>query len=255
MRLAALSVDLDEIGCYAAIHGLEAPGRSGRAIYDKALPRLRALFASEGVPCTFFAIGRDLDRDNGARLRMLAEEGHEIANHSLDHLYDLTDELGAIVREVDASLIDEWERLGNPEKLEQQIEGEVDEGPVDVTANRHGFTAMVRNTMARLVRAFALRRWDEAAELLEGAESPWKPEQLEEALEPFFEEHRELRFDPAARSPKHTLIEEAEGVWRVRQVLVDPDEHLDWSIAADIDLARAREEGRPVLELRSVGPS
>ncbi|HBQ20083.1 MAG: polysaccharide deacetylase family protein [Sandaracinaceae bacterium] len=90
MRLAALSVDLDEIGCYAAIHGLEAPGRSGRAIYDKALPRLRALFASEGVPCTFFAIGRDLDRDNGARLRMLAEEGHEIANHSLDHLYDLT---------------------------------------------------------------------------------------------------------------------------------------------------------------------
>ena len=106
-----------------------------------------------------------------------------------------------------------------------------------------------------LPAAFALRRWDEAAELLEGAESPWKPEQLEEALAPFFEEHGELRFDPAARSPKHTLIEEAEGVWRVRQVLVDPGEHLDWSIAADIDLARAREEGRPVLELRSVGPS
>ena len=76
-----------------------------------------------------------------------------------------------------------------------------------------------------------------------------------EEVEREFEEHGELRFDPAARSPKHTLIEEAEGVWRVRQVLVDPGEHLDWSIAADIDLARAREEGRPVLELRSVGPS
>ncbi|RZO61454.1 MAG: DUF3516 domain-containing protein [Sandaracinaceae bacterium] len=201
-----------------------------------------------------------LSRSEGLLLRYLSDAYKAITqtipeNAKTDHLYDLTDELGAIVREVDASLIDEWERLGNPEKLEQQIEGEVDEGPVDVTANRRGFTAMVRNTMARLVRAFALRRWDEAAELLEGAESPWKPEQLEEALAPFFEEHGELRFDPAARSPKHTLIEEAEGVWRVRQVLVDPGEHLDWSIAADIDLARAREEGRPVLELRSVGPS
>ena len=91
MRLAALSVDLDEIGCYTAIHGLTPPDPSAaRAIYERALPRLADLFDDEAVPATFFAIGTDIDEANGARLRGLHERGHEIANHSLSHRYDLT---------------------------------------------------------------------------------------------------------------------------------------------------------------------
>ena len=91
MRLAAISVDLDEVPCYAAIHGLEPPTEdAARAIYRRALPRLRALFAEQALPATFFAIGRDLDDENGARLRALRDDGHEIANHSAGHLYDLT---------------------------------------------------------------------------------------------------------------------------------------------------------------------
>ena len=91
MRLAALSVDLDEVGCYAAIHGLQPPTEAAsRAIYRRALPRLAALFEDEGVRATFFAIGEDLDDENGARLRGLVEAGHEIGNHSLSHRYDLT---------------------------------------------------------------------------------------------------------------------------------------------------------------------
>jgi peptidoglycan/xylan/chitin deacetylase (PgdA/CDA1 family) len=89
-KLAAVSVDLDEIPCYAAIFGIDAPREAARAIYDKALARFDALFAREEIPATFFAIGRDLDRENGARLKALAERGHEIANHSLSHFYDLT---------------------------------------------------------------------------------------------------------------------------------------------------------------------
>ncbi len=90
-RLAAISVDLDEIRCYAAIHGL-APVTEGaeRAIYRKALPRLRRLFGELDVRATFFAIGEDIDDENGAALRELVEEGHEVANHSLSHRYDLT---------------------------------------------------------------------------------------------------------------------------------------------------------------------
>ena len=90
-RLAALSVDLDEIGCYADIHGLPPPrGDVSRAIYDKALPRLVRLFDELGVRATFFAIGRDIDAKNGDALRALVEAGHEVANHSQSHLYDLT---------------------------------------------------------------------------------------------------------------------------------------------------------------------
>ncbi len=88
-RLAALSVDLDEIDCYAAIHGISFDG--AHPIYDLAVPRFRAFFAALGIPATFFAIGRDLERqENRDKIRELSGDGHEIANHSYDHFYDLT---------------------------------------------------------------------------------------------------------------------------------------------------------------------
>jgi peptidoglycan/xylan/chitin deacetylase (PgdA/CDA1 family) len=95
VRLAAISVDLDEIPCYAEIHGLPKPsGPAARAIYEKALPRLARLFDDEGVPATFFVIGRDLEgpegEENAERLAELAGRGHELGNHSLSHRYDLT---------------------------------------------------------------------------------------------------------------------------------------------------------------------
>ena len=86
-------------------------------------------------------------------------------------------------------------------------------------------------------------------------EPPWTPERIEAALAPYFERHRTIRTDPAARAPKNTLIEEHEDAWEVRQILVDPEDELEWSIEARVDLARAREAGQPVVELRSIGPS
>jgi peptidoglycan-N-acetylglucosamine deacetylase len=89
--LCAVSVDLDEIHHYHRIHGLPPPtGRGATAVYDIALDRLEALARAHHLPLTLFAVGSDLGREqNGARLRALAARGHEIGNHSLDHLYDL----------------------------------------------------------------------------------------------------------------------------------------------------------------------
>jgi peptidoglycan/xylan/chitin deacetylase (PgdA/CDA1 family) len=93
-RLAALSVDLDEVDNYLAIHGLAPhalPEQALSAVYTSAVPRLLALFRELGIPATFFAIGRDLSRPAArARLREVQADGHEIANHTLNHLYDLT---------------------------------------------------------------------------------------------------------------------------------------------------------------------
>lgn len=90
-RLCAISVDLDEVPCYAAIHGLEVPPGAQDAIYRRALPRFAALFAEEGVDATFFVIGRDARTpSNHGALRALVSEGHEIGNHTMDHPYDLT---------------------------------------------------------------------------------------------------------------------------------------------------------------------
>jgi hypothetical protein len=92
-RLCAVSVDLDEIPCYTAIHGLSLPlsEAAEQAVYRKAVPRLATLFEAHGVRATFFAIGRDLEQAHATKvLRELAAHGHEIANHSYDHRYDLT---------------------------------------------------------------------------------------------------------------------------------------------------------------------
>jgi peptidoglycan/xylan/chitin deacetylase (PgdA/CDA1 family) len=102
-KLACVSVDLDEIDCYAAIHGLlRAPGeRTGlTAVYERVIERFARLFRELDIPATFFAIGRDLARsENAARLRALRDDGHEIANHSLHHFYDLTRRSPEVMRE------------------------------------------------------------------------------------------------------------------------------------------------------------
>ena len=89
MRLCSVSIDLDEIACYAQIHGL--PAEPSHAVYDLALARIRSFASDLGIPLTLFVIARDLDRaPNVAALRALIADGHEIGNHSLDHWYDLT---------------------------------------------------------------------------------------------------------------------------------------------------------------------
>lgn len=100
-RLAAISVDLDEVPCYAAIHGITPPeSASNYAIYRHALPRLLQWFEKERVTGTFFAIGRDLElRENRDQVADLARRGFELSNHSYQHYYDLTRRSRQTIRE------------------------------------------------------------------------------------------------------------------------------------------------------------
>jgi len=95
VRLCAISVDLDEIPNYFAIHGLAPSEAASTAVYDVALDRLETFAEGARVPLTLFAVGSDLSRPaSAARLAEAKKHGHEIGNHSLDHRYDLT-RLGA----------------------------------------------------------------------------------------------------------------------------------------------------------------
>jgi hypothetical protein len=91
VKLASVSIDLDEIHHYHAIHGLPEATRVRHAVYDVAVPRAAEWARSLDVPLTWFAVGRDLERKENARaLEGLAGRGHEIANHSHSHAYDLS---------------------------------------------------------------------------------------------------------------------------------------------------------------------
>ncbi len=95
-RTTLVSVDLDDIACYHAIHGLEPPSpEQDGIVIEHCLRRCLDLFTEFGVRATFFVIGRDLVRDleDGGRgavlLQQALADGHEIANHSYSHAYDL----------------------------------------------------------------------------------------------------------------------------------------------------------------------
>jgi peptidoglycan-N-acetylglucosamine deacetylase len=91
MKLSSISIDLDEVHHYHAIHGLSEPVSALHAVYDVAVARATDWARSLDLPITWFAVGRDLERSaNAEALRALAEAGHEVGNHSYSHAYDLS---------------------------------------------------------------------------------------------------------------------------------------------------------------------
>jgi len=102
--LLCLSIDLDDLRYYRAIHALApGPAEEDECLFRKAVPRFLELAGDLGVPGTLFVIAEDLDRVEGAReaLREAVGQGHEAASHSLTHPYDLSRQpREAIAREV-----------------------------------------------------------------------------------------------------------------------------------------------------------
>ena len=103
-RLAAVSVDLDAIHHYFAIHGLVPEGDALDRAYDLALERMGAWAESRRIPLTLFAVGEDLEREGAAQiLAVLSRRGHAVENHSYSHRYDLTRlDAGTIEHEIEA---------------------------------------------------------------------------------------------------------------------------------------------------------
>lgn len=117
-RVACVSVDLDEIHHYAAIHGLADPAldRASEARLACTVGLERALHWAERhrIPLTLFVVASDLDDERvRSRLSRALDAGHEIASHSLTHPYDLVRRGEAeLAREVSGSFERIEARLG-----------------------------------------------------------------------------------------------------------------------------------------------
>jgi hypothetical protein len=165
-----------------------------------------------------------------------------------EDLADLIEWLGELVRQVDSSLLDEWERLRNPD---EERAAPLDEGPPPVTRNRRAFRVLVRNALFRRVEFAALRRYDELGELDAGA--GWDADAWADALEPYFDEHDEIGTGPDARGPGLLIIDEQAEHWAVRQIFDDPAGDHDWGISAVVDLAASDAAGAAVLRVTEAG--
>lgn len=84
-RIASLSLDLDNKWSYLKTHGDD--GWSSYPSYlDTLVPRVVDFLEQHDVSITFFIVGQDAELEKNARsLKMIADAGHEIGNHSFNH--------------------------------------------------------------------------------------------------------------------------------------------------------------------------
>ncbi len=194
-----------------------------------------------------------LSRSEGLVLRYLADAYKALKQTVPDEakteeLGDLIEWLGELVRQVDSSLLDEWEQLRDPSGALAEA---APVRPQAVTGNVRAFRVLVRNAVFRRVELAALGRYAELGEL--DADAGWAAAAWEAAVEPYFEEHDEIGTGADARGPALLIIDEGADRWRVRQIFDDPVGHHDWGISAEVDLAASAEAGEAVLRVTDVG--
>jgi len=207
-----------------------------------------------------------LSRAEGLVLRYLADAYRTLrrtvpAEAKTDEIRDLTAWLGETVRQVDSSLLDEWERLRDPVLDETgaasghpggTVAGVDDDRPPPVTSNDRAFRVLVRNALFRRVELAALRRTADLGEL--DGEHGFGEREWAAALAGYFAEHDQIGTGPDARGPALLQIAVEPARWLVRQVFEDPAGDRDWGIRAEVDLPASDAAGAAVLRITAVGP-
>jgi superfamily II RNA helicase len=190
-----------------------------------------------------------LGRSEGLVLRYLSDAYRAIrqtvpAEARTDELLDIIAWLGELVRQVDSSLVDEWEALVSGADAPDG-EPVVPPAPPSLVQNRRAFTVLVRNELFRRVQLAAREADDELVELDPDAGWP-------EALDAYYDAHESIGISGAARSPQLCRISEGPEAWTVEQVIDDPAGDHDWRIRAEVDLAASDEAGAAVVRVTEV---
>ncbi len=173
-----------------------------------------------------------LQRSEGVLLRYFTDAYKTLVQNVPEALRDekLEDVIAFLettLRRVDASLLEEWERLrAGAGVAVAATKSEMEPVPVSLRwlHDPKALAAKVRSEMHLLVRALARRDFEAASEMLDDAET-WPPAKLEAALAPFWAAHGELDITPRARTPQQTQLEKGDSrqQWTVRQTLLGSD--------------------------------
>jgi hypothetical protein len=179
--------------------------------------------------------------------------------------------LGTMIRQVDSSLLDEWEKMRDPDYerrlaaerakdsgLEMRPPGS-EEAAADITRDTKAFTAATRNRIFTFLRGLIIGDFAQAIMHVDSAQDAhgeaWTPERLGRAMDDYLADHEQLLLTPEARNVRHTYVipSEDKKTWRVQQMLVDPEGHNDWVAEFEVDLVESRKKTEPVIRLRRIG--
>ena len=185
-----------------------------------------------------------------------------------DEFDDLVEWLGETVRQIDSSLLDEWEALTDPQSAARAAAaaaaGEALAPPRPITTNERAFRVMIRNAMFQKVQLAARDRFAELGQLEAAAAALSDPPgrvvmnaaAWETALGTYWGEYETMDAGPTARAPELLMIERSAAgsdarTWTVRQIINDPEAHYDWAIVATVDLSASDAAGEPVIRTQS----
>jgi hypothetical protein len=223
----------------------------------------------------------ELQRAEGVLLRHLNSTFKVLAQTvpdaaKTDAVREMEVYLATMIRQVDSSLLDEWEKMRDPnyqrtEMKEARPPG-AEEAARDITRDTKTFTAAIRNRIFTFLRGIVNQDYEAALESLNERRSAepgneaqslpvpadleeWTEERLRQAIEAYHVGHQRICLDPNARNLRHTYVRPSEDrkSWRVQQVLVDPEAHNDWLVEFDVDLAVSRATEEPMIRLVRVG--
>ncbi|ATC65965.1 DEAD/DEAH box helicase [Nibricoccus aquaticus] len=216
-----------------------------------------------------------LQRSEGLLLRHLSQVWKVLAqtvpdDAKTEEVVEMELYFRELIRGIDSSLLEEWERMRNPDYVAQELATDKPARPsnFDITRDVSAFQRLVRTAILGFLQDIAARSWDAALYRLTASGLSDDPEdparkaaarKLEDAFKPYFDARTRFRLDPEGRSAKHTHFESLDdtplnvrSVWPVAQVLADPESLNDWEAQFTIDLTASRLENRPVLVFNTI---
>lgn len=188
-----------------------------------------------------------LKRSEGVLLRYLSDV-YKTLNQTIpeeaktEELLGVQDWLGQLVRSVDSSLIEEWERLANPTEETAAVAPPEDLARV---ASLRALRVQCRGSAFRWVEQLAHRSYNALAQNLE--DERWTAELLEAAMEPYWAEYSAILIDAEARGPSFFNLDDSKTPWQLTQIIADAEGDNTWRIVAEVD----PEQG---FSLLSIGP-
>lgn len=170
-----------------------------------------------------------------------------------DEVYEVENFFRSMVRGVDSTLLDEWERLRDDETAQ----GKQLDSPLlsarPFTQDRKGLKRSARAVVFSFLQRLAQGDEAGATDIVSIAdEAPSNPA---DSFTDFCKHRGRLRFDPEARNVRHFHVEEdqANRLWKIEQVLIDSEGWNDWSARFILDLKASDDQGAPVIQWVSIG--
>ena len=192
-----------------------------------------------------------------------------------EELLEMQDYLGDMIRRVDSSLLEEWEKMAHPEDYQKRLdEGTAedeaekafgaDKAAADITYDKKRFLSMVRQRIFQIMMSLSKQDFSDVldsladdlaeGELLADAEgTPWTEKRLLEIMAAYTAEHHKFRMDVEGRALAHTIVTYDKNVMHIQQMLQDEEDFNDWSIDFTVNLDESREAGMPLLKLARIG--